>query len=120
MAMTAPAIAIIGHDLDFARHLPKLFPHNPGAKDWFKDPAFAEKTAFRSGTLQGAYFIVAARALGLDCGPMSGFDNEGVDREFFAGTAVKSNLLCNIGYGDQAGLNARSPRLSFDEACRIV
>ena len=118
--MAAPATAIIGHDLDFARHVPKLFPHNPGARDWFKDPAFAEKTAFRNGTLQGAYFIIAARALGLDCGPMSGFDNEGVDREFFAGTAVKSNFLCNIGYGDRAGVFARSPRLSFDEACRIV
>jgi 3-hydroxypropanoate dehydrogenase len=118
--MAAPATAIIGHDLDFARHVPKLFPHNPGAKDWFKDPAFAEKTAFRNGTLQGAYFIIAARALGLDCGPMSGFDNEGVDREFFAGTAVKSNFLCSVGYGDRAGVFARSPRLSFDEACKIV
>ncbi len=118
--MAAPATAIIGHDLDFARHLPKLFPHNPGAKDWFKDAAFAEKTAFRNGTLQGAYFIIAARALGLDCGPMSGFDNAGVDREFFAGTAVKSNFLCNVGYGDHAGVFARSPRLSFDEACKIV
>jgi 3-hydroxypropanoate dehydrogenase len=118
--MTAPATAIIGYDLDFTRHLPRLFPHDAGVKDWFKNPAVAEKTAFRSGTLQGAYFIIAARALGLDCGPMSGFDNEGVDREFFAGTAIKSNLLCNIGYGDHAGLPARSPRLSFDEACRIV
>lgn len=118
--MAAPATAILGHDLDFARHLPKLFPHNPGAKDWFKDAAFAEKTAFRNGTLQGAYFIIAARALGLDCGPMSGFDNAGVDREFFAGTAVKSNFLCNVGYGDHAGVFARSPRLSFDEACKIV
>jgi 3-hydroxypropanoate dehydrogenase len=118
--MTAPATAIIGHDLDFARHVPKLFPHNPGARDWFKDSAFAEKTAFRNGTLQGAYFIIAARALGLDCGPMSGFDNEGVDREFFAGTAIKSNFLCSVGYGDRAGVFARRPRLSFDEACRIV
>jgi 3-hydroxypropanoate dehydrogenase len=118
--MTAPAIAIIGHDLDFARHVPNLFPHNPGAGDWFKDPAFAEKTAFRNGTLQGAYFIIAARSLGLDCGPMSGFDNEGVDREFFAGTAIKSNFLCSVGYGDRAGVFARSPRLSFDEACKIV
>jgi len=118
--MAAPATAIIGHDLNFAHHVPKLFPHNPGAKDWFKDPAFAEKTAFRNGTLQGAYFIIAARALGLDCGPMSGFDNEGVDREFFAGTAIKSNFLCSVGYGDHAGVFARSPRLSFDEACKIV
>jgi 3-hydroxypropanoate dehydrogenase len=118
--MTAPATAIIGYDLDFARHLPRLFPHDTDAKGWFKDPAVAKLTAFRSGTLQSAYFIIAARALGLDCGPMSGFDNEGVDREFFAGTVVKSNLLCNIGYGDQVGMPARSPRLSFDEACRIV
>ena len=118
--MAAPATAIIGHDLDFARHVPKLFPHNPGAGDWFKDPVLAEKTAFRNGTLQGAYFIIAARSLGLDCGPMSGFDNEGVDREFFAGTAIKSNFLCSVGYGDRAGVFARSPRLSFDEACKIV
>jgi 3-hydroxypropanoate dehydrogenase len=118
--MAAPATAIIGHDLDFARHVPKLFPHDAGAKDWFKDPAVAEKTAFRNGTLQGAYFIIAARSLGLDCGPMSGFDNEGVDREFFAGTAIKSNFLCSVGYGDRAGVFARSPRLSFDEACKIV
>lgn len=118
--MAAPATAIIGYDLDFARHMPKLFPHNPGAKDWFKDPAFAKTTAFRNGALQGGYFIIAARALGLDCGPMSGFDNEGVDREFFAGTAIKSNFLCNVGYGDHAGLFARGPRLSFDEACKIV
>ena len=118
--MTAPATAIIGYDVDFARHLPKLFPHKAGAKDWFKDPAFAEKTAFRNGTLQGAYFIVAARALGLDCGPISGFDNKGVDDEFFAGTVIKSNFLCNVGYGDHAGVFARSPRLSFDEACKFV
>ena len=118
--MAAPATAIIGHDLDFARHVPKLFPHNPGAKDWFKDPVVAEKTAVLNGTLQGAYFIIAARALGLDCGPMSGFDNEGVDCEFFAGTAIKSNFLCSVGYGDRAGVFARSPRLSFDEVCKIV
>ena len=117
--MAAPATAIIGHDLDFARHLPKLFPHNPGAKDWFKDPAFAQTVAFRNGTLQGAYFMIAARALGLDCGPMSGFDNAGVDHEFFSGTAIKSNFLCSVGYGDPSGVFARSPRLSFDEACRI-
>jgi 3-hydroxypropanoate dehydrogenase len=118
--MAAPATAILGYDLDFARHLPKLYPQRAEAKDWFKDPGFAEKTAFRSGTLQGAYFIIAARALGLDCGPMSGFDNEGVDREFFAGTAIRSNFLCNFGYGDHAGLRERGPRLSFDEACKIV
>lgn len=118
--MAAPATAILGYDLDFARHLPRLFPHNPDAINWFKDPAHAEKTAFRNGSLQGGYFIVAARALGLDCGPMSGFDNAGVDREFFSDTAVKSNFLCNLGYGNPEGLYARGPRLSFDEACRIL
>jgi 3-hydroxypropanoate dehydrogenase len=118
--MAAPATAILGYDLDFARHVPKLYPQSPGAKDWFKDSEHAEKTAFRNGSLQGAYFIITARSLGLDCGPMSGFDNGGVDREFFAGTAIRSNFLCNLGYGDPAGLRERDPRLSFDEACKIV
>ncbi|MDE2182613.1 MAG: malonic semialdehyde reductase [Alphaproteobacteria bacterium] len=118
--MAAPATAIIGYDLDFARHLPKLYPADPGAKDWFKDPDHAATTAFRNGSLQGGYFIIAARAVGLDCGPMSGFDNAGVDREFFAGTAVKSNFLCNLGYGDPAGVRPRGPRHAFDEACRIL
>ncbi len=118
--MSAPVTAIIGHDLDFARHVPKLFPHAPGAKDWFADPALAETVAFRNGTLQGAYFMVAARALGLDCGPMSGFNNAAVDQEFFTGTNVKSNFICAIGYGDPSGVMARSPRLSFDEACKIL
>ena len=118
--MAAPATAIIGYDLDFARFMPKLYPVNPGAKDWFKDPKLAETVAFRNGSLQGGYFIMAARALGLDCGPMSGFDNAGVDREFFAGTAIRSNILCNLAYGDATGVYPRSPRLSFDEACKIV
>ena len=118
--MTAPATAILGYDLDFARTLPRLAPHNPGAADVFKDPALAGATAFRNGSVQGGYFIVAARALGLDCGPMSGFNNEGLDREFFAGTAIKSNFLCNVGYGDPAGIKPRGQRLSFDEACKIV
>jgi 3-hydroxypropanoate dehydrogenase len=118
--MAAPATAILGYDLDFARHLPTLYPLSPGAKDWFKDPEHARTTAFRNASLQGGYFIMAARALGLDCGPMSGFDNEGVDREFFDGTAIRSNFLCNLGYGDHAGLRERGPRLSFDEACKIV
>jgi 3-hydroxypropanoate dehydrogenase len=117
--MTAPAIAIVGYDLDFPRYMPKLFPHNPGAKDWFDDPVHRQTTAFRNGSLQGGYLIIAARALGLDCGPMSGFDNDGVDQEFFAGTNVKANFLCGLGYGDPSGLFARSPRLEFDEACRI-
>lgn len=118
--MSAPATAIIGHDLDFAEKMPWLFPHNPSAKDWFKEPALAEATAFRNGTLQGAYFMLAARALGLDCGPMSGFDNAGVDKTFFAGTKIKSNFLCNVGYGDPASLFPRSPRLPFDEACKVI
>lgn len=118
--MAAPVTAIIGYDVQFAEFLPKLFPHAPDAKNWFSNPAVAEINAFRNGTLQGAYFIIAARAVGLDCGPMSGFDNAGVDREFFPEGRVKSNFLCNVGYGDSGGLFPRSPRLSFDEACRIV
>ena len=117
---SAPATAIIGYDVDFPALLPKLFPHDPTAKNWFADPGHAERTAFRNGSLQGGYFIIAARALGLDCGPMSGFDNAKVDEEFFAGTRVKSNFICGVGYGDPAGLFDRSPRLSFDEACKIV
>jgi 3-hydroxypropanoate dehydrogenase len=118
--MSAPATAIIGYDLDFARHLPFLYPHEPGARDWFTDPGLAQRTAFRNGSLQGGYFIIAARALGLDCGPMSGFDNAGVDRDFFPDGRVKSNFLCNVGFGDPAGLHPRGPRLSFDQACRII
>jgi len=118
--MTAPAVAIVGYDLDFPDHLPRLFPHNPGAKDWFNDPAHRQTTAFRNGSLQGGYLIIAARALGLDCGPMSGFSNDGVDREFFAGTNVRSNFICGLGYGDPSGLFERNPRLSFDEACEIL
>jgi 3-hydroxypropanoate dehydrogenase len=118
--MKAPVCAIIGYDLDFYLYLPKLFPHTD-AKSWFEgnEKKIAE-TAFRNGTLQGAYLIMAARALGLDCGPMSGFDNEGVDREFFAGTKIKSNFLCNLAYGDPSVLFPRSPRFSFDEMARIV
>jgi len=118
--MSAPVTAIIGYDLDFPETLPKLFPHAPEAKNWFKDTAAAQVHAFRNGTLQGAYFIIAARALGLDCGPMSGFDNAGVDKEFFPGGRIKSNFICSVGYGDPAGLFPRSPRLSFDEACKIL
>ena len=118
--MKAPVCTIIGYDLDFYLHLPKLFPHTD-AKSWFegKKEKIAE-TAFRNGTLQGAYLIMAARALGLDCGPMSGFDNQGVDRDFFAGTNVKSNFLCSLGYGDASVLFPRSPRFSFDEMARII
>jgi 3-hydroxypropanoate dehydrogenase len=118
--MSAPATAIVAYDLDFARYIPFLYPHEPEAKDWFADPAVAKQTAFRNGSLQGGYFIIAARALGLDCGPMSGFDNAGVDHEFFPEGRVKSNFLCNIGYGNPARLHPRGPRLSFDQACRII
>jgi 3-hydroxypropanoate dehydrogenase len=118
--MAAPATAIIGHDLRFHDRLPRLFPHTD-ARSWFagKDELI-RTTAFRNGTLQGAYLIVAARSLGLDCGPMSGFDNARVDAEFFPGGTVKSNFLCNLGYGDPAKLRPRSPRLAFDEACRLA
>jgi 3-hydroxypropanoate dehydrogenase len=118
--MSAPATAIIGYDLDFARYIPFLYPQAPEAKSWYDDPVVAERTAFRNGSLQGGYFIIAARALGLDCGPMSGFDNDGVDREFFPDGRIRSNFLCNIGYGDPTGPRARGPRLSFDQACRIT
>ena len=116
----APATVIIGYDLDFPELIPKLFPHNPGAKDWFQDPVARETAAFRNGTLQGAYLMMAARALGLDCGPMSGFSNAAVDEAFFAGTRVKSNFICSIGRGTEENLFARSPRLTFEEANRIV
>jgi 3-hydroxypropanoate dehydrogenase len=119
--MAAPVTAIFAMDIKFFELLPKLFPH-ADAKSWFEDmPAAAlESTALRNGSLQAAYFMLAARSLGLDCGPMSGFDNAKVDAEFFAGTSVKSNFLCNLGYGDATKLHPRSPRLEFDEACRFV
>src|SRR5579871_3336929 len=101
--LQAPVTAIIGHDLDFAAELPKLMPHAAERmQQYFATPGIAEVTALRNGTLQGAYFIVAARALGLDCGPMSGFDNAGVDQGFFSGTRIKSNFICSIGHGDPA------------------
>lgn len=118
--MLAPATAIIATDYRFYDYLPKLYPHTD-AKSWFTgNKAFADTSAFRNGTLQGGYFILAARSVGLDCGPMSGFDNAGVDAEFFKGTEFKSNFLCNLGYGDPAGLHPRSPRFTFDEIARIV
>jgi 3-hydroxypropanoate dehydrogenase len=119
--MKAPATAILGMDVHFYELMPKLFPH-ADAKSWFKgrpEPVL-EYVALRNSSLQGAYFILAARSLGLDCGPMSGFDNAKVDAEFFAGTTVKSNFLCNLGYGDASKLHPRSPRLSFEEACQVV
>jgi len=118
--LQAPVTVIIGYDLDFAEKVPFLFPHAPHAKDWFADPEFAKVAAFRNGSLQGAYLMMAARALGFDCGPMSGFDNAKVDAEFFAGTRIESNFICSIGHGTDEGLFERSPRLTFDEAGRIV
>jgi 3-hydroxypropanoate dehydrogenase len=118
--MAAPVTAIIGYDLQFAEHMPRLFPHNPDARNWFNDPRVAEVVAFRNGTLQGGYFILAARAVGLDTGPMSGFDNARVDAEFFPGGRVRSNFLCNLGHGDSSKLFARSPRLEFGEACEVL
>ena len=117
--LKAPVTVIIGHDLDFAGELPKLLPHAPEVmQKYFATPDVAEVTAMRNGTLQGAYLIVAARALGLDCGPMSGFDNTGVDKVFFSGTRIRSNFICSIGYGDPASVFPRNPRLSFAEAGR--
>ena len=119
--MKAPVTAIIGMDIHFYEKLPQLFPH-ADAKAWFKDlpENVLEYIALRNSSLQGAYFMLAARALGLDCGPMSGFNNALVDAAFFAGTAVKSNFLCNLGHGDASKLHPRSPRLTFDEACKVV
>jgi 3-hydroxypropanoate dehydrogenase len=119
--MRAPVTAIIATDFGFYEKLPYLFPH-VDAKSWFEgNEPLIESTGFRNGTLQGGYFILAARSLGLDCGPMSGFDNAKVDAAFFAGTKVKSNFIVALGYGDPDPrvLFPRSPRLSFDEACRI-
>lgn len=117
--MTAPVTVIVAHDTKFYEELPKLFPH-ADARSWFAgNDALAEVTAFRNGTLQGAYLIMAARAIGLDTGAMSGFDNAKVDEAFLAGTSWKSNFLVNLGYGDESGLFPRSPRLSFDEAVRL-
>ena len=118
--MAAPCCVIVAHDMSFHDQLPKLFPHTD-AKSWFEgDDALIEETAFRNGTLQGAYFMIAARALGLDCGPMSGFDKAGVDGEFFDGTTYRSNFLCNIGYGTDENLFPRSPRFDFEDICKIV
>ncbi len=119
--MKAPVTAIIAMDLHFYDQLPKLFPH-ADARAWFKDlpENVLEYIALRNSSLQGAYFMLAARSLGLDCGPMSGFNNAKVDQAFFAGTTVKSNFLCNLGHGDAAKLYPRNPRLTFDEACKIV
>ena len=118
--LAAPVTAIVAHDMRFYDKLPVLFPHTD-AKSWFdgKPEAALETVALRNGSLQGAYLILAARALGLDCGPMSGFDNAKVDAAFFGGTPIRSNFLVNLGKGDPASIFDRSPRLGFDEACRI-
>lgn len=119
--MAAPVTALIAYDLTFYDLLPRLYPHDQTARSWFagKDEVI-RTTALRNGTLQGAYLIMAARALGLDCGPMSGFDNAKVDSEFFAGTSLRSNFLCNLGYGDPSKLEPRAPRLAFEETCQLL
>lgn len=119
--MAAPVTAIIGMDRAFYTALPKLAPHLPDARSWFEgNEAAIHDAIWRNGSLQGAYLILAARALGLDCGPMSGFDRERLDAEFFAGTTVTANFLCNLGHGDPAALRPRAPRLAFEEACWIA
>ena len=133
--MAAPVTVIIAYDLLFFEKLPKLFPHAPAMRDYFaQNPQLVEATAKRNSSLQGAYLMMAARALGLDCGPMSGFDNakldeeffsagkecEGCDQEFFPAGHVRSNFLCNLGYGDRSNLSPRNPRLEFDEACSLL
>src|SRR5271165_3272976 len=119
--MAAPVTAIVAYDPKFFEQLPRLFPHNPDAISWFSgNDSLAATTAFRNGTLQGAYLIIAARALGLDTGPMSGFDNATVDAAFFAANGWRSNFLVNLGHGDPAGVHPRSPRLPFDEAAVLA
>lgn len=119
--MSAPVTAILGYDIEFWRNADSTFPHKPEVQTNYRDmPEASETVAFRNSSLQGAYLIVAARAHNLDCGPMSGFDNTLVDREFFEGTTIRSNLLCNLGYGDADRLLKRSPRLDFDTVCEIL
>jgi 3-hydroxypropanoate dehydrogenase len=120
--MAAPVNVIIGHDMAFYDKLPQLFPAGgEGYKAYFAgNEALAAETAFRNGSMQGAYFIMAARALGLDCGPISGFNNAGVDAEFFAGTTTRSNFICAVGLGHPSGAWPRNPRLSFEEACQLL
>lgn len=121
--MAAPCTAIIAWDTRFFEHMPRMFAHRPEAKDLFAAPgkeAFAHTAAFRNGSMQGGYFILAARAVGLDCGPMSGFDNAKVDAAFFADGRYKSNFLCNLGKGDASKVMPRLPRLAFEEACTLA
>ena len=118
--MGAPVTAIIGYDMAFYDKLPELFPHTD-ARAWFTgNDALIKDTAFRNGSLQGAYLMLAARALGLDCGPMSGFDEDIVNDTFFKDTTVRVNFLCNIGYGDDQSVFPRGPRLAFEDACSLV
>jgi 3-hydroxypropanoate dehydrogenase len=117
---TAPVTVIVAYDTEFYEALPKLFPHADMRSMFVGKPTLIEEAAFRSGTLQGAYFILAARALGLDCGPMSGFDAGLVNAEFFPDGKWKANFLCNLGYGDKSKLFPRGPRLEFDEACKVL
>lgn len=117
----APVTAVFGYDLRFHERMPELFPHNPKAGAAFAaDPAKAEETAFRNASLQAAYFMLAARGLGLDCGPMSGFDRQKMEAAFFPGERVRANFLCNLGYGDREGMFGRHPRLAFDQACSLA
>ena len=118
--MTAPVVAIIGYDLDFSDHMTKLFPHMDVAPMYKGNNEMNVSTAFRNSSLQGAYLIMVARAMGLDCGPMSGFNNQLVDETFFSDTNIKSNFLCCIGYGDSTKIFQRLPRLDFDEVCKII
>lgn len=118
--MAAPVTAIIAHDLEFWRELPFLFPHEDRRPHFEGKPEHSETTAFRNGSLQGAYFMIAARAVGLDVGAMSGFSNEIVDAEFFAGTSLRSNFLCNLGYADESALFQKLPRFPFDKICSFA
>jgi 3-hydroxypropanoate dehydrogenase len=117
----APVVVIVGQDLGFPEHLPRLFAHKTDARSYYEGkPDLTAATALRNSSLQGGYLILAARLLGLDCGPMSGFDAAAVDREFWAGSTVRTNFLCNLGYGDASQLKPRPPRLAFNEACELV
>lgn len=118
--MGAPVCAIVAYDPEFWRQLPRLFPHEDRRPHFVDKPDYAEETAFRNATLQGAYLMIAARAMGFDAGAMSGFDNAIVDQEFFAGTTWKSNFLCNIGVADESGLFQRLPRFEFDDVCKFA
>lgn len=119
--LTAPVVTIIAHDMEFYEEMPRLVPYRSDVRERFAgNEALIASTAFRNGTLQGGYFLLAARAVGLDCGPMSGFDNRGVDEEFFPDGRVKSNFICGLGQGDPASIFDRLPRLDFDEACTLL